>query len=375
MQEVLKIKEFEVPPKLPVKNKGRSKKEQLFIVFFIPFISLMYLILKYPHWVVSQPEIFYLLGKSPSFWYSLLYTTIVCSIAAWVLFRNKNPYQTKSKKDPLSRYQKGKFASIFLVQLTAFFLIPYVILPLVNGQDFFKDPIKSSAKNAHVYVSPAFMSLGMAIYIFVVIPLVTWFFGKRYCTWFCSCGNLAETIGVTSWGNSWVMQYTPRGISAKKSEVIQTICLLFALVFGFIFFLDGIKIIQATNAIARLQAFQDLVIDFLFGSMIGILAYPFLGSRAWCRYGCPLAKGMQWVGFLKSRFKVVANDECKGLGLCTQACPMGIDVMAYAYDTKEKKPKKASFGLPETPCIGCGGCIEICPVHALSFAPIIKSKK
>jgi ferredoxin-type protein NapH len=375
MEQTLKIEEFQHPPKLPVKFRGRSVLEKIFLVLFVPFITLMYVILKYPHWLVENPEIFRLFGKNPSFWYSALYTGIVCGIALWVLLKSQNPYQTSKKKTPLSSYQRGKFTSIFFVQLFAFFLIPYVLLPYFQNKDFFNDEYKLASKNAHVYVSPGFMSGGMALYLFVVIPLATWFFGKRYCTWFCACGNLAETVGVTKWGNSWVMQKTPRGKTAQKLEVIQTLCLLFAFVFGFILFLDGLKLLSARNLVDGLQATQDLIIDFLFGSMVGVLAYPFLGNRVWCRYGCPLAKGMQWVGFLKSRFKVVANENCKGLGLCTQACPMGIDVMAYAYDTSEKKPKKASFSIPQTPCIGCGGCIEICPVHALSFEPLRGGKK
>jgi len=44
---------------------------------------------------------------------------------------------------------------------------------------------------------------------------------------------------------------------------------------------------------------------------------------------------------------------------------MGIDVASYAH--LDKKPTMGSFGLTETPCIGCGGCIDICPVKALSF--------
>jgi len=72
--------------------------------------------------------------------------------------------------------------------------------------------------------------------------------------------------------------------------------------------------------------------------------------------------------FSRSRFAVVPNDKCRGLGLCTQACPMGIDVASYAH--QEKQPIEVAFGLDDTPCIGCGGCIDVCPVNALAFAPL-----
>ena len=30
---------------------------------------------------------------------------------------------------------------------------------------------------------------------FVAIPLLSWRHGKRFCTWICGCGGLAETLG------------------------------------------------------------------------------------------------------------------------------------------------------------------------------------
>jgi hypothetical protein len=29
--------------------------------------------------------------------------------------------------------------------------------------------------------------------------LTVWFFGKRYCSWFCACGTLAETVSKRTW--------------------------------------------------------------------------------------------------------------------------------------------------------------------------------
>lgn len=82
-----------------------------------------------------------------------------------------------------------------------------------------------------------------------------------------------------------------------------------------------------------------------------------------------LAAGMRLAGkYTRSPYGVVPNDRCKGLGLCTQVCPMGIDVASYAH--KDRKPIEVRFGLETTPCIGCGGCIDVCPVEALSFAAL-----
>lgn len=351
---------------------GRSLAEWVFLVLFYPTLVAFYVIYKYPNWLLpvgGDPGIFYLLGKSPGFWYGTAYTGIVVGACVWVLWTGRNRYQWTPKKKPLSKYQRAKFTSILLSQSIAFYLLPFILPALLRSEGFWNDPVRPAAKAAHVYVWPAFQSWGLAVYLFLVIPVAVWFFGKRYCSWFCSCGNLAEAVGVLPWGAKWVRLHTPRGESARKLEVVQLWVLLFALFFGVMLLLDGLKLLQASSFIGALQSFQDLVIDFAFGSVVGIGAYPILGTRIWCRYGCPMAQGMKLVGaFTRSRFAVVPNEKCKGLGLCTQVCPMGIDVARFAH--KDKKPIMVSFGLDSTPCIGCGGCIDVCPVGALSFQPL-----
>lgn len=350
----------------------RSFTEKIFLLLYFPFILALYLVYKYPAWFVSEDQVastFYWFGKSTSFWYSTLYSGSVCFIAFRVLASGKTPYG-KNKKKKISHYQKKKFISIFFSQLIFFYFIPYILPFLIKGGDFFSDKYAPVNKDAYVYIYNGFTSLGGFCYLFLLIPITVWFFGKRYCSWFCACGNLSETIGVTSWGNSWVRNLTPRGSSARKIEVIQYIILLFAICFGVLLFLDTWKIFSAGGFLSSMRAIQDLVVDLIFGALIGVGAYPLLGTRIWCRYGCPLAGSMRLFGkFTKSKFKVVADGNCKGLNLCTSQCPMGIDVASYAH--RDGVPIEGSFGLMNSPCIGCGGCIDICPVKAISFKKIL----
>ena len=350
----------------PPYNESRSKAELGFIAVFIPSVISFYLIYKYPLWFSDSPETFYLFGKQPAFWYSFLYTLIVSAICITVLIKGKNLYSVKKNPGSLNTYQRGKFSLILFSQSVVFFLIPFVIVPLLQGVDFWHDEVKIPVKTAHVYLWPAFTSIGVAVYIFGIITVVVYFFGKRYCSWFCSCGNLAETIGVTPWGRKWVMKYTPRGKKETKLEIIQTVMMLLAIITGIILLSDTLKLFSVSSVTEATLTFQYLVTDLIFGSVIGIGAYPFLGTRIWCRYGCPLAAWMHWLGpRIKTRFKVEANKNCRGIGLCTKSCPMGIDVESFAH--RNKKPIMGSFGLEETPCIGCGGCISACPTQALHF--------
>ena len=347
----------------------RTKAEWVFIALFVPSILAFYVIYKYPDWLLGPGADTRLLGKNLSFWYSLVYTSIVCGIAGRVLFKNRNVYSyRKDLPVGLSGYQKKKFTSIFLAQGFGFFLIPYVILPLAAGKDFFHDVPAAAAKTAHVYLFPAFTNWKLAVYLFVLIPVGVYFFGKRYCSWICSCGNLAETVGVTVWGKKWVKEGTPRGDQANKSHWIQAVVMGFAFVFGFVLLMDSFHVAEVSGLPDKIRAVQDFSVDFLFGAVLGVGAYPFWGTRIWCRYGCPLAKFMELTGrYSHSKFQVAANDKCTGINLCSKACPMGIDVAGFAH--KDKKPIKGSFGLQNTICIGCGGCIDVCPTKALSFQP------
>ena len=357
--------------KSATKKDQRGGWERAFLVLFYPSLIAFYGLYKYPQWFLpagADLRTLHLLGKSPGFWYATVYTAVVAASCLWVLIVNRNCYERSTRRSPLSAYQRAKFLSILLSQTIVFYLIPFVIPAFAQEGGFFNDPPRVASKAAQVYVYPAFQSAGSAVYILGVVPVSVWFFGKRYCSWFCSCGNLAEAIGVLPWGARWVRLHTPRGEQATKLEWMQAAVLGFALLFGILLLLDGLKLFTAPTLVAALSATQDFLIDFLFGSIVGLGAYPILGTRIWCRYGCPLAKGMQLVGrWTRSRFAVVPNDRCRGLGLCTQACPMGIDVAAFAH--RDKKPIEVAFGL-DTVCIGCGGCIDVCPVDALAFAPL-----
>ncbi len=353
----------------------RSNLERVFIVFYLPLVIVGYGVYKCHELVVQLGWVhdvrsFFFLDKHPAFWYGLGYTALVCFIAGKVVVQGKSPYK-KGKNPALSRYQRAKFTSIFVAQLLFFFLLPFVIIPWLKGQDLFYDPVAPTTLDAYVYVSKAFTSWGGIFYVFGLVPLSVWFFGKRYCSWFCACGNLAETIGVTSWGKNWVKHKTPTSPRAKKTEPLQTLLLILGLAYGFVLFFDMLKLFTAESLLLAGKYYQDIAVDYIFGALVGVGAYPFLGTRVWCRFGCPLAKGMELFGrYAGSKFEVVANENCKGLNLCSQACPMGIDVAQYAH--KDKTPIQGSFGLNQTLCIGCGGCIDICPKDALSFKPINK---
>lgn len=146
---------------IPLRTRWRKPVKRLSLLVFFTLVLLLYIVCKYPQWLVStgtDVRIFYVAGKSPSFWYAAVYTAIVCGICLWVLLRGKNPYQRSKKKEPISGYQRAKFTSILFAQLVVFFVLPFVVPAIGQPGGFWNDVVRSPSKQSHVYVYPAFLS-------------------------------------------------------------------------------------------------------------------------------------------------------------------------------------------------------------------------
>ncbi len=253
--------------------------------------------------------------------------------------------------------------------------------------------------------------LGLAM-IFIISPVLTYLYGKRwYCSWVCGCGGLAETAGdpfrhlsdkslkawkIERWlihivlllvvimtvgvlfsyfkndaeGKLWItpttftvivfilsalvsaiVYFNKKEISQKVSRIIYgfvgvvSLLTLIALLTGSwnVFFIDSYQ----------LRKWYGFGIGNIFSGVIGVGFYPIMGSRVWCRFGCPMAAllGLQQRFF--SRFRITTNGgQCISCGNCSTYCEMGIDVRAYAQ--KGQNIVRAS-------CVGCGICAAVCP--------------
>ena len=100
-------------------------------------------------------------------------------------------------------------------------------------------------------------------------------------------------------------------------------------------------------------------IGAIFSGVVGVGFYPLLGSRVWCRFGCPMAAvlGLQQRFF--SRFRITTNGgQCISCGNCSTYCEMGIDVRSYA---------QRGESIVRASCVGCGICAAVCPRGVLKL--------
>jgi len=78
-----------------------------------------------------------------------------------------------------------------------------------------------------------------------------------------------------------------------------------------------------------------------------------MGSRVWCRFGCPMAAVLGFQQRFFSRFRITTNGgQCISCGNCSTYCEMGIDVRAYA---------QRGENIVRASCVGCGVCAAVCP--------------
>ncbi|WP_460555465.1 4Fe-4S binding protein [Hymenobacter daeguensis] len=263
------------------------------------------------------------------------------------------------------RYQLIRTASVMFFQLGFAFLLPGLLQAFQQPEFYFTYfwPLKydylfpgtvtSLLKNGGLGV---FMVFWGAVMSFVATPVLTYFFGKRwYCSWVCGCGGLAETAGDP------YRQLSDKSRAAWRWEVrliypiLGLIILITALLWAH-FATGGTWLGQAGNVAAQWYGFA---IGSVFSGVIGVGFYPIMGSRVWCRFGCPMAA---YLGLLQkhfSRFRISTNGgQCISCGNCSNVCEMGIDVQQYA---------QRGAPVVRASCVGCGLCSTACPRGVLNL--------
>lgn len=258
------------------------------------------------------------------------------------------------------RYQRYRYASLIFFQV-AFFLIANVIAVQGLSMQFawrawglyqpwplFFNTFHWFSDSDPKVVVLSFAGAGL-FGTLVAIPWAAHRHGKRFCTWICGCGGLAETLG-----DRW------RHLSAKgdrsRAWEFQGVVVLVAAFFATLVTV-GMYETRADNAWAQTYSY---VVDFWLVAVIPIALYPFFGGKVWCRYWCPLAAYNGLLARLYGKLEIRSDDKCISCTQCSRHCQVGVDVMAFA---KNAEP----FDNANSNCIQCGICIDVCPMDVLSF--------
>ena len=354
------------------------------------------------------------------FLYGTLYTLAILLFGVKFLLKYRH-----------SRYQTFRTLTAMFFQLGFAFLLPDLLTLLHPDIPYFAKDFKNMWPLNYYFFEEWHLegmlnggtlgafTLGTGlVLIFVISPLLTYRYGKRwYCSWVCGCGALAETAGdpfrqlsskkmsvwklerwmvhgvlvfvtLTTLAVLWTLLGSPKnptGISQWAFSVGAI--LFFSVVLGAIWFwkrqeldadaryalvgigliLLGIFCFQAFSNNNNLLGISSYTVrkwygfgvGAVFSGVLGVGFYPLLGSRVWCRFGCPMAAILGLQQRLLSRFRITTNGgQCISCGNCSTYCEMGIDVRSYA---------QKGQNIVRSSCVGCGICSEVCPRGVLKL--------
>ena len=292
-------------------------------------------------------------GYQQGFLYSGLYTLVMLVFGFQAMMR-----WTKIARRP--QYQKYRYLSLIGFQLLFFFIVNVIAVNaltvkyawrawgLYQPYPLFVNTFFWWYEGDPAHVMWFFIGAGL-LGTFVAMPLLARFHGKRFCTWICGCGGLAETLG-----DRW-RHLAPKGERSRLWDfqnmvVLAGSAILLLVVVG-MFRTDG------NNAWWRTYSYA---VDFWLVAVIPITLYPFYGGKIWCRYWCPLAAWNQVLAKWFGKLNIQSNDKCISCTQCSKFCQVGVDVMAFAKNQE-------SFDNRNSGCIHCGICIDVCPMDVLSF--------
>jgi len=288
-------------------------------------------------------------GTAANQWfvYGTLYTGAVLIMGVKFIYKYRN-----------NPYQRIRTFSVMFFQLGFAFLIPGLLMRLQQPEIYFtyfwplsyyQGTPMAQAGYSGSELGTFFFFFGLAMF-FIGTPVLTYFFGKRwYCSWVCGCGGLAETAGDP------FRHLSDKSLNAWKIERWMVHGVLV-----FVFLVTALLWANVATGRSVLQGYSDIfyksysfLIGSIFSGVVGVGFYPLLGSRVWCRFGCPLAA---WLGIwqrAKSKFRITVNGgQCISCGNCSTFCEMGIDVRAYAQRGQD---------VVRASCVGCGICSAVCP--------------
>ena len=217
----------------------------------------------------------------------------------------------------------------------------------LNMTAFRVDPVVNSG-DPEWWHTAAVLGVVWAVFLtFVAIPLFTIKWGKIYCSYICSCGALAETVG-----NSY-RHRGPKGDLPRRWERI-----------GFLFIaLAAVATIADLLGFRALFDWYNVYVGTGMAGAIAIGLYPFLGQRVWCRMWCPLAFWMNFWGRWSSFRITPEKGKCIDCNVCNQYCQMGIDI-------KTRALQGLPITLESSPCVGCAECVVRCPMEILHLGDL-----
>ena len=226
-------------------------------------------------------------------------------------------------------------------------------------------PLRSMELSVYkVFYNPNNFSLKLFLYPIIILGGIGILTGRAVCGWACPIGLLQRTTGrIARFFKKKIPFFKRIGqhkieryLRYSKYLLLIVLVFLTSIFIGFVFtdicpigMLTGtfpIMILRPGVYVPSSYFYPTLVILILFLFLI------FLVERGWCRYFCPVGAFLAPFNKISVIHMNVEVNKCKHCNLCSDVCPMGINVPYMNRD-------------PE--CILCGKCVSECPYNGITF--------
>jgi ferredoxin-type protein NapH len=189
--------------------------------------------------------------------------------------------------------------------------------------------------------------------VYLLIFLVSLFFGRAFCSWFCPGCGIQEILAL------FVRRKSPNSRAIRLKYVIFALW-LGIIVTGYAF--SGFRVIDLKFGMTDITLQRKIILTVGAGLLILPLTLIF-GRFASCKYICWMAPflitGTRIRNFFHWRGLRLKADPaaCTACESCNKACSMNLDVVKQVQSGKIDHPE----------CILCGNCIDHCKSKAIKF--------
>jgi len=214
------------------------------------------------------------------------------------------------------------------------------------------------------YEQPGNFSWKLLLYPLVILGTIGILTGRAVCGWACPIGFLQRATGRVA---RFLKKKFPifkkigqhkieRYLRYTKYFVLIGLVFLTSIFLGFVFTdICPVGILTGTIPIMALRPgvyVPDTYFYVALAIFVLFLLLIFLIERGWCRYFCPIGAILAPFNKVSILHMEVNTKECIHCDVCSDVCPMGIDVPNMHRD-------------PE--CILCGKCVSACPKDGIKY--------
>jgi polyferredoxin len=189
---------------------------------------------------------------------------------------------------------------------------------------------------------------------FVLMLLLSLFFGRAYCSWFCPGCGVQEILTL-------IVKKKSNNSKALYIKYFIFIVWLGVIVTGYI--INGFRTVDMTYGMTDVTIERKIILTT--GAILIIVPLTAIfGQFASCKYICWQAPFMiigtkirDYFQFHGLRLKANVNN-CTNCKICNKKCPMNLDVLVNMKNNK----------LNDNECILCGNCIDNCKQKVIKYS-------